>query len=199
MKPKLIGITGGIGAGKSVVSRILRTKGYQVYDCDIRAREIMNNDEGLRADLRDIFGEEAFKNSGEICREFISSKVFNDAELLTRLNNCVHRSVRENLKDWRERKGNERNYLLFVESAILKTSGLLKECDAIISVEADKNLRVRRVMNRNGLSEEGVLKRIEAQREEYEYNDSIRVMRVYNNGRESLICRMDDILNTIEG
>lgn len=199
MKPKLIGITGGIGAGKSVVSRILRTKGYQVYDCDIRAREIMNNDEGLRADLRDIFGEEAFKNSGEICREFISSKVFNDAELLTRLNNCVHRSVRENLKDWRERKGNERNHLLFVESAILKTSGLLKECDAIISVEADKNLRVRRVMNRNGLSEEGVLKRIEAQREEYEYNDSIRVMRVYNNGRESLICRMDDILNTIEG
>lgn len=161
---KLICISGGIGSGKSVVSRVLRCMGYEVFDCDSEAKKIMDSDTEIHRRLCEEIHAGAVQN-GIVRRDVISSVVFSDSYKLERLNAIVHSAVRAELLARVElHKAMTPCLPMFVETAILYQSGLNEIVDAEWEVTAPEAVRVDRVMARNGLSREQVLARIESQR-----------------------------------
>lgn len=146
MKPKLIGITGGIGAGKSTVSSICKHLGFKVYNSDQRAKEIVSEDSIIKKKLISFFGNNIYKN-GVLDRKFLSHKIFNDKSSLQQINSIIHPAVKKDFNSWVINNSNEK--ILFKESALLLESGAYKELDKIILIVSDKNLRVSRVLNRD--------------------------------------------------
>ena len=146
MKPKLIGITGGIGAGKSTVSTICKHLGFKVYNSDQRAKEIVSEDSIIKKKLISFFGNNIYKN-GVLDRKFLSDKIFNDKSSLQQINSIIHPAVKKDFNSWIINNSNEK--ILFKESALLFESGAYKELDKIILIVSDKNLRVSRVLNRD--------------------------------------------------
>lgn len=159
---RTIGITGGIGAGKSVVSRVLRLRGYGVYDCDWRAKILMDNDKELLREMQLRFGEDVTDESGKIDRKSVARHIFGDEEKRRWLNSVVHKAVREDFLKWRAEDGRNR----FIESAILAAGELLQFCDEVWVVTASKEERVKRIIARSGLTAAEALSRMESQREE---------------------------------
>ena len=146
MKPKLIGITGGIGAGKSTVSTICKHLGFKVYNSDQRAKEIVSEDSIIKKKIISFFGNNIYKN-GVLDRKFLSDKIFNDKSSLQQINSIIHPAVKKDFNSWVINNSNEK--ILFKESALLLESGAYKELDKIILILSDKNLRVSRVLNRD--------------------------------------------------
>ncbi len=159
--PHLTAITGGIGAGKSVVSRILRTLGYEVFDCDIEARRLMDADPEIKRRLKEEISPETVTDNGTIDRRRLSEIVFADKSMLEKLNAIVHASVRDDIDRWRSHP--ERTNRLFVETAILYESGLDRMVDDVWCVTAPEDIRIARVIARNNCSEDDVRARIESQ------------------------------------
>ena len=155
---KRIAIIGGIGSGKSVVSRLLSLMGYPVYDCDSNAKRLMDESEDIHRGLVDIFGPPAVTPEG-INRAYIASIAFKDAEKLSKLNSLVHPAVLHDFDRWAQQNGE----IVFVETAILSESGMSKSVDAVWSVEAPLECRVERVMVRNAMSRQDVMRRISSQ------------------------------------
>ena len=160
MKRLLIGITGGIGAGKSTVSRILKELGYPVYDADTAAKHLLQTDPGIISDVKKIFGESAYKN-GEPDRKYIASVVYNDKEKLSALNNIIHPAVAGHFEKWLNDHTNSN--ILFKEAAILFESGSAKDMDLVIAVDAAPELRIKRIMDRDGRSESEIRKIMDSQ------------------------------------
>lgn len=157
---RLIAITGGIGSGKSVVSRILRAYGYPVYDCDTEAKHLMDNDGTIKRRLCERISPEAVRPDGSIDRPLISKIVFADRTRLEALNAIVHSAVRAHLRQWVDHAPDGP---VFIETAILYESGLNEDVDAEWRVVAPDELRIERTMARNGLSRDQVLARMRAQ------------------------------------
>ena len=158
---ELIAITGGIGCGKSIVSLILKEIGYEVYDCDCKAKYLMDNSPTIKDCLKSTFGNDIIID-GTINRVKLANIVFNNKEKLVKLNNIVHSSVKEDLISWKLE--NSHNKLLFVETAILYQSGLDSIVDEVWEVNAPLEIRIERVMKRNNISRQDVLSRIESQK-----------------------------------
>lgn len=178
---KRIAIIGGIGSGKSVVSRLLTLMGYPVYDCDSNAKRLMDESEDIHRGLVEIFGPRAVTPDG-IDRAYIASIAFNDAEKLSRLNALVHPAVLHDFHCWARRNGE----IVFVETAILAESGMSKSVDAVWSVEAPMEVRVERVMARNAMSRDDVLRRISSQAAGIP-DEITSVTHLTNDGRHALI------------
>lgn len=141
----MIGITGGIGAGKSILSRILRLRGFGVYDCDSRAKVIMTGDLDLfNALLARYGGEVVDADSRSIVREKLAAIIFSDEEERLWLNSIVHAAVRNDVERWNQASPNN----IFVESAILCESGLAEMCEAVWLVDADPEVRLQRAVER---------------------------------------------------
>ena len=157
---RLIAITGGIGSGKSIISDILRGMGHKVYDCDTRAKALMDTDESIKNDLIDLISIDAVRNDRTIDRKLLSEIVFNDPDALSRLNSIVHKAVRADLRRWRDTSSDK---TVWVETAILYASRLDREVDEVWEVTAPTELRVQRVMKRNSMSRKQVLARISSQ------------------------------------
>lgn len=155
----LTAISGGIGCGKTVVSRMVGAIGYPVYDCDSRAARIMDTDAGIKRAIADDVHPECLTDGGEIDRRRLSEIVFSDYEALQRLNSIVHAAVRRDLAAWAAAQTGD----CFVETAILYQSGLDKMVDEVWQVEAPVDLRVERVMARNSIGREQVIARIASQ------------------------------------
>lgn len=160
---ELIAITGGIGCGKSIVSLILKEMGYEVYDCDWKAKYLMDNSPTIKDCLKSTFGNDIIID-GTINRVKLANIVFNNKEKLVKLNNIVHSSVKEDLISWKLE--NSQKKLLFVETAILYQSGLDSIVDEVWEVNAPLEIRIERVMKRNNISRQDVLSRIESQKYE---------------------------------
>ncbi len=185
MKRKIIGITGGIGSGKSMVCKIFSILGYKIYDADSRAKVLISSHPEIIQNISTLFGENAYEN-GEYNRKFIAAKVFQQPELLQSLNHIVHPHTRTDFQEWIAATPAEYSKnALIKEAAILFESGAWKETDFIISVYAPENTRIQRVMQRDGVSEEEVKKRIRNQWEESKkirmadfiiYNDEIHLL-----------------------
>lgn len=164
-KSRLTAITGGIGSGKSVVSQILRMTGYDVYDCDSRARAIIDENYGLRRRIADAIGAAALNDDGTYNRAAVSAIVFASPDKLQTLNSLVHDAVKEDITQWAVKHGPAApDGRLFVETAIPYQSGLHLMVDDIWEIHAPENLRIARVMSRNNMSAEQVCARIEAQK-----------------------------------
>ncbi len=161
---RIIGLGGGIGAGKSVVARILRLNSVPVYDCDSEAKSLMEKDSSLRREIVGILGERAYlESTGLLDRRFVASCIFSDPELRHRVNKAVHTVVAADFIRFSEKSN---SMTVVCESAILKSSGLDSLCSEIWITEAPDDVRIERVKRRNGLSEEEILKRIMVQRNE---------------------------------
>lgn len=185
----MIGISGGIGSGKSVVSRILRIKGYEVYDCDWRAKRIMDDSQPIKQAICDRLGRECIDPTGALRRDVIAQRVFADPQHLKWLNELVHSHVRNEIQKWSCGKDP-----VFVESAILHSSGIAAQCDAIWIVTAPDELRIERAMQRSALTRSQVLDRINAQRAELEPPGDLPTIEIINDGSHSLLRQIDALL-----
>lgn len=161
MAQKLIAISGGIGSGKSTICKILDVLGYQIYDCDSMAKYIMDNSDAIKNAIASEISQKAITLTGEINRKVLAEIVFNDSTKLNILNNIVDSSIKENIITWKTFNANQK--LLFIETAILYQSGLDKVVSDVWEVYAPENIRIKRVMNRNHISKEQVIARINSQ------------------------------------
>ena len=151
-----VGITGGIGSGKSTVSRILAECGVAVYTSDDRAKELMASSQVLRDKIVDMFGEEAYLD-GKLNKPYLAQRVFSNPEALAKLNSIVHPAVMDDFDRWAEEQ--EGNYVV-LESAILFEANLDSRVDCVVSVLAPEELRIERAMQRDGASREDIVRRI---------------------------------------
>ena len=146
MKPYLLGITGGIGSGKSTVSKIFEVLDVKIYQSDDMAKYLMENDNKLISSIINYFGEESYID-GKINKEYISKNVFYDKEKLKTINNLVHPVVINDFKKWCLINKNEK--ILIKEAALLFESKSYEELDFVIYVYAEKKLRISRILKRD--------------------------------------------------
>lgn len=144
---KIIGITGGIGSGKSTVSKFIEELGFPVYDSDFWAKELVNVDENLKSRIIELLGEESYDENGKYNRKFVAEKVFDHQELLLKLNQIIHPAVKIHFENWVNAQNAE---FVFKETALLFELKLNESCYKSILVTADENIRIKRVMERDG-------------------------------------------------
>ncbi len=156
-----IGITGGIGSGKTTVASIFKKLGIPVYDADTRAKEIMVEDPDVRKAIIALAGEKTYDQTGALDRKYLADRVFHDDSLRKELNAIVHPAVHLDFRKWAEKQENA-PYVLD-EAALIFESGGYRNLDRMILVTAPHEMRINRVMKRNGLDRASVEARIEAQ------------------------------------
>ena len=186
---KRIGITGGIGAGKSLVAEIIKAMGYPVYNSDERAKELTESNPKIKEGLIHLFGEEIYQN-GTLNKFALAQAIFSDESLREKVNALIHPIVREDFNLWALAQNNS---LVFNESAILFETGSFKNFDAIILVYAPKELRIKRIMKRDNCSENEVLKRMNSQfsdEEKYQLTE----FRVLNDEQTPLLVQVEKII-----
>ena len=154
-----IGITGGIGSGKSTVAHIFETLGIPVYFADEAAKKLMNEDEGLKQQVQQLFGEGAY-TSGQLNRAFVAAQVFNNPGKLAMLNSIVHPATIADAEKWMQQQSAP---YAIKEAALIFESGAQENLDKVIGVFAPKAIRIKRVMDRNGITREEVLARMNKQ------------------------------------
>ena len=158
-----LGLTGGIGSGKTLVCQIFEKLGIPVYYADSAARDLMNKDAELMAGIRRMFGDEAYGDKG-LDRKYLAESVFGDQKKLNGLNQLVHPAVRKDFIGWS--KAQEGAPYVIEEAAILFESRASEGMDLSVLVYAPEELRISRVMERDGVEREAVLKRMEHQMSE---------------------------------
>ena len=156
---KIVGLTGGIGSGKSTVLEMFNKLGAEIFVADIEAKKLMNTNKELINEIKQLFGENAYLNN-KLNRGFIASVVFTNKEKLAVLNKLVHPKVGEHFKYFIKKS---KAKIIMYESAILFESGSDKMCDYIISVTANFDDKIERVMKRDGATKQQILDRMKNQ------------------------------------
>jgi dephospho-CoA kinase len=184
-----VGITGGIGSGKSTACKVFRTLGIPVFEADHVARQLVNSSPIIRHQMIQTFGEAVYLPDGTINRKYLSGIVFNNSSLLAQLNNIVHPVVREEFEEWCLK---QKSAYILHEAAILFESGFYKLMDKTITVVTNEDERIQRVMKRDGITIELVKQRIKNQwtdEQRMELADFI----IHNNDDEMIIPQIIDI------
>ena len=143
--PKIIGLTGGIGSGKTSVAELLEQKGFPVYYSDERAKNIVNENFLLKEEIIVLLGENAY-SEGKYNQKFVAEKVFNNPELLDLLNKLIHPIVKIDFENWLK---NQKSEYVFKETALLFELKLNQQCYKSLLITADDNLRMKRIMDRD--------------------------------------------------
>lgn len=156
---KRIGLTGGIGSGKSFIANILEHMGFPVYYSDLRSKELTKSNPTIRTGLISLFGEDVFLD-GELNTQLVATKIFQNEGYRQKVNELIHPVVRKDFEDWVK---NQNSDLVFNEAAILFETGAYKNFDATILVCAPVELKIQRVMKRENCSREDVLARMNKQ------------------------------------
>ncbi|MEZ4700695.1 MAG: dephospho-CoA kinase [Rhodothermales bacterium] len=160
---KTIGVTGGIGSGKTTVCRMLETMGAEVFYADAEAKRLMNEDPALRAGLIAAFGAETFMEDGRLDRAYLARQVFGDEERLATLNGLVHPRVREALVARKAEAAQRGAPLLVYEAALIYETGGDAYVDAVAVVHAPERARLERVAARDGVDEGQIRARMQHQ------------------------------------
>lgn len=156
----IIGITGGIGSGKSTIAKQLREMGYAVYDTDSEAKRLIVEDAGVREEIEQLFGKEVYKD-GVYQTALVAQRVFADRSLLAQLNAIVHPAVKADILRWAENMNHPT--LCFVECAILYQAGFDTLCEKVVVVTAPEEVRLQRAVARDHSTIEKVRARMRAQ------------------------------------
>lgn len=156
---KIIGLTGGIGSGKSTVAGYLQSRGIPVYIADAASKALMDRPEILDQ-VKQAFGDKIFAN-GILDRQKLADLVFNDPQKLKQLNAIIHPAVKADFEGWLMKYGKSK--IVVKEAAILFESGSYKECDSVITVTAPLEIRIERVMKRDRIDRQKVLERMRNQ------------------------------------
>ncbi len=182
---KIVGLTGGIGSGKSTVAKIFEVIGIPVFYADQTGKELLHNDPDLRENVQKTFGEEVYARDHGLDTKALAGKVFHDKAALQKLNALVHPAVRKAFTDW---VYSQPSYLAYViqEAALLFETGADEHFDYMISVSAPENIRVNRIMEREQMEKKDVLARMEnqlPQAKKDERSDQV----IINDGRHLVI------------
>ncbi|MEE1080681.1 MAG: dephospho-CoA kinase [Bacteroidales bacterium] len=192
---KLIAITGGIGCGKSMVSQLLKTMGFAVYDCDANAKQLMLTDKDLMKGLTDLFGKDTYLADGTLNKQHLAASIFGNADALRQMNALVHPTVARDLK---AQMLKDKHSIFFFESAILFESHFdrLVSPDITICVSSPLELRIARATARDHSSREQVIGRIESQMPQDEKDRRADYL-IINDEKNSVIHQIDKLLNSI--
>ena len=144
-----LAITGSIGSGKSVVSRMMNILGVPVYDCDCNAKRLMAEDAFIISELKRMFGEEGYDDDGTLNRQYVASRIFTDKENIKRVNSLVHPVVKRDFEEWASKQNSN---VVAVETAILYESGMVESVDKVLVVWAEKETAIKRTMERSGMN-----------------------------------------------
>jgi dephospho-CoA kinase len=155
MIPLKAGITGGIGSGKSIVSRILKTMGYPVFDADQTAKDLYL-EKHIKLSVMEVLGELSYLENGQPNKKYIAERIFNNPVLLQSINNILHPEVNRKFYDWVNL--NKDADIVFKEAAIMFESGSNKTVDLVVGILAKESIRISRVMNRDSKSESEIRK-----------------------------------------
>jgi dephospho-CoA kinase len=156
---KIIGLTGGIGSGKTTVANMFKDLGVPVYIADIEARKLTNSSKVIKRELTKLLGSSCYQG-GTLDRKYVASKVFNDSKLLDALNAIIHPKVAAHFNSWQRK---QQGVFCIKEAAILFENEGYKQCDLTILVVSPEQERIKRVIKRDAISEEEVLLRIKNQ------------------------------------
>ena len=191
---KIIGLTGGIGSGKSTVAKYIASKGIPVYIADDEAKKIMTKKSVIH-EIQNLFKENIILENGQLDRKKIAAIVFQDSSLLKKLNEVVHPKVKKHFKKWLEK--NKEAPFVVKEVAILFETGGNTECDKIILVTAPEDVKINRVMKRDNVSREEILKRMKNQLSDAE--KSMKSDYVVTNVKiDDTYMAIDEILNFLK-
>jgi len=179
-----IGITGGMGAGKSTICKIFGQLGVSIYDADSRAKFIMSNNQELKKAITENFGWDAYTRKDELNREYLAKVVFNNEEKLELLNNLVHPAVKNDYEQWAQDHRDEPYSLK--EAALLFESMSYKTLHKVIVIFSPIETRIERIMKRDHVKREDILKRIQNQSTDRERMNKADWV-IYNDGVRSLI------------
>ena len=186
---KKIGITGGIGVGKTYVSNILQKMNYAVYNSDVMAKELLENDDNLMSLIKNNFGDKIYSDN-KINKSLVASLIFSNDDLLRKFNSIVHPYVFEDFKKWCK---NQQSSIIFKEAAILFESDAVKDLDCVICVTANKDIRIKRIISRDNKTvdeiEKIMSKQIDQQKKE-RLSDYV----IKNDGDTSILLQLDKIL-----
>lgn len=158
---KKVGITGGIGSGKTTVCEIFKLLGVPVFHADSEAKNLQNNDSQIRERLIKLFGKQIYSGDGMLDRKKLAGLIFNDSVALANVNSIIHPAVRHSFRKWADDHQNA-SYIIY-EAAVLFESGYASDFDRNILILSDENLRIERVIRRDRISEELVKQRISNQ------------------------------------
>lgn len=185
-----LAVVGGIGSGKSVVSRMLGIMGVPVYDCDSRAKELMVQNPRIVNELKRMFGEECYDADGCLNRKYLASCIFVDERNTRRVNALVHPVVKDDFCSWAQRQDAP---VVAVETALLYESGMADVVDKTLLVWTDKETAITRTMSRSGMSRTQVLNRMAKQMS----TDDLLLLTdyaIYNGGANAIMPAVAELL-----
>lgn len=186
-----LAVVGGIGSGKSVVSRMLGIMGVPVYDCDSRAKELMVSNPYIVKELKRMFGDECYAADGGLDRKYLASRIFVDEKNTKRVNALVHPVVKSDFCSWANA---QKAPVVAVETALLYESGMVDVVDKVLLVWTEKETAIRRTMQRSGMTREQVLNRMQKQMS----TDDLLLLTdysIYNGGYNAV---MPDVVELLE-
>lgn len=189
-----LAITGSIGSGKSVVSRMMNVLGVPVYDCDVNAKRLMTDDEFIVSELKRMFGDECYEDDGTLNRQYIASRIFTDKENIKRVNSLVHPVVKRDFEEWAAK---QESSVVAVETAILYESGMIEAVDKVLVVWADRETAINRTIQRSGMNRIQVENRMNNQMSV----DDLLLMSdysLYNDGDEPLLPRVMSVVEELK-
>ena len=189
---KKIGLTGGIGVGKTFVAKLFHQMGIPVFNADVEAKNCMTEDKGLMQNVKNYFGENIYDN-GVLQKEELAKIVFNNSERLAELNALVHPVVKQSFLDWCEKQESE---IVVKEAAILFESNSHIGLDKIICVTAPENIRIQRVEQRDNDSINQVKSRIESQMKQSE-KEKLSDYIIVNDGVELILPQVIKIISKL--
>ena len=189
-----IGITGGIGSGKSYVSAIIREKfGIPVYDCDKEAKRLTASDAEIRRKLIQLVGPETF-NGEELVRQHLADFLFGSEENARKVNAIIHPAVLRDFKQWARK---QQQPIVAMESAILFESGINKSVDRVLFVDAPEEVRLRRAMQRDSATEQQISARMKMQQPELHRQQADYVVHNSSDDDTRLLVQLTEIINLI--
>jgi len=189
---KTIGLTGGIGSGKSTVSRLFETMGIPIYTADTESKKLINISPKIREQLMAKFGAQLYKN-GEVDKAMLASLIFGNEENLRYANSVIHPVVFDDFRQWAEQQTQP---FVVIESAILFDSGFYKSVDVIVNVSAPLEMRIRRTEERDKVSRKSIEARINSQMSEEERN-RLSDYTIFNDERQALLPQVEKLLNVL--
>lgn len=188
-KPYQVGLTGGIGAGKTLVGKVFATLGVPVFNADLSGRYILDKDSEVQKEVTALLGEEAYRD-GQANRPYIASKVFGNDSLREALNNIIHPAVGRDYQNWLNDHA-DKPYVL-KESAITFETGIYKQMDANVLVSAPEYIRLKRALSRDAVAEADIRKRMKAQWTDEEKR-ALSTFEIRNNEDEAILPQILDI------
>lgn len=187
-----VGITGGIGSGKSVVAELLKVHGVPVYIADVESKWLTATSPVIRRGLVGLLGKEVYTPEG-LNRAFLASRIFSDASLLQQVNAIIHPEVSRHYLAWMEKQDSP---VTALESAILFESGFDSLVDVRLMVYAPREVRIQRAMKREKASREEIVRRIENQMDDESKKERADYV-IYNDGKQALIPQLQLFLQSL--